>query len=381
VKKDPKHPERRLLTPCAQKILSRDSPAPALGSMLFTDLVHRVLPLWPILSWLAPDWGIPKWFRDRDRAAALETSWEESWRVALPQQPNLLAGSFLNLWTEDKPYPALLLNGTSVLSGRRIIPSNLKFANWDYDDLAPFPDAADFYRMSGMAIRVSTAINNSARFPVIGPAGTFEVKQPDERPDNSRIKRGSEQIVDGGYFENYGAATALDLVIAITRSFPKFRKKFEEKHDTLAPGLRFMVVQISSDPEYPFEGTDVLASGQIGGDFLAPLFALANTRTSRGLYQSSLTKGALNAVNPHEQEDQYVHIFMDTKYGWGVPLGWTLSERTRKSLEPGEEQEMRFRRILKPILTLSGAPANGSTETSLDDHDNETEALNTAEGY
>jgi hypothetical protein len=62
----------------------------------------------------------------------LEESWEESWRMifapgmADEQPDNLFAGSFLDLWNPDKPFPALLLNGTSVLSGRRIITSNLE---------------------------------------------------------------------------------------------------------------------------------------------------------------------------------------------------------------------------------------------------------------
>lgn len=75
--RDPQDPKRRLLAPCARAVLGRDSLAPALGSMLFTDLVHRAVPLPAASEWLGVS-SVSGWLRDRDRAAALEEAWEES---------------------------------------------------------------------------------------------------------------------------------------------------------------------------------------------------------------------------------------------------------------------------------------------------------------
>ncbi len=50
----------------------------------------------------------------------------------------------------------------------------------------------------------STAALNSARFPFISPAGTIR--------DTEEI---ADRIVDGGYFENYGALSAKELALAV----------------------------------------------------------------------------------------------------------------------------------------------------------------------
>ncbi|MDT7953794.1 MAG: hypothetical protein RQ966_20020 [Acetobacteraceae bacterium] len=52
-------------------------------------------------------------------------------------------------------------------------------------------------------IPAATAVTNSARFPLISPAGRFQTKT------------GSRQVVDGGYFDNYGVRTTSDLVYAV----------------------------------------------------------------------------------------------------------------------------------------------------------------------
>jgi hypothetical protein len=62
-------------------------------------------------------------------------------------------------------------------------------------------------------IRLSTAAHNSARFPIISPAGEIR----------NRKHQIVDRIVDGGYFENYGALGAIELaqaIRAIGRSSP-----------------------------------------------------------------------------------------------------------------------------------------------------------------
>jgi hypothetical protein len=93
------------------------------------------------------------------------------------------------LWAKPRSVPNLFLNGTSVETGKRIIASNLRINN-DFTDSTDASDALDG------VLRVSTAVHMSARFTYVSPAGGL---------------RSGDHVVDGGYFENSGAATADDI--------------------------------------------------------------------------------------------------------------------------------------------------------------------------
>ncbi|NIK46010.1 hypothetical protein [Variibacter gotjawalensis] len=131
--------------------------------------------------------------------------------------------------------PLLFINGTSVAAGRRIIVSDIRVGDKFFNPKKPeqlvplFPLAHDLNEIRAWAppvtsmskggiaqkqddprdttrdIRLSTAATMSARFPLISPHG------------NLRDRTGDvvDRIVDGGYFENDGLATAADLVQAL----------------------------------------------------------------------------------------------------------------------------------------------------------------------
>lgn len=123
--------------------------------------------------------------------------------------------------------PLLFVNGTSVATGRRIIASDVRvgcvidkdkidkkrrFLDFSYDyreirepafrlahDGCDDPIGAE---PSGIDMRLSTAALMSARFPLISTQGVL-------RDTDGKIV---DSIVDGGYFENDGLATAADIV-------------------------------------------------------------------------------------------------------------------------------------------------------------------------
>src|SRR4029077_1462533 len=111
---------------CAgQSVLAQDFLAPATAAALFPHLVPHTIAL-----------GFP------DRAKALEQSWDRSWvRAGFKDDPWGTRG-FRSLWDGKNHLPALLLNGTHVQTGRRVLTSNL--------DVAARPDAFlntyDFYQ-------------------------------------------------------------------------------------------------------------------------------------------------------------------------------------------------------------------------------------------
>ncbi len=166
---------------CATAFFSQDFLAPDFARMFIVDLMQNMLS-----GNLLPD-----------RAAGIEQSWEEGWK-ALYKGGASLDGPIDQVRKaakEDQWLPVLLLNGTSVRSGKRIITS-------DAETDGVFPDTPDFFALAPYSVRLSTAAHNSARFPFISPAGTV-IGEGDKPVD---------RIVDGGYFEGLGAQTIVDLI-------------------------------------------------------------------------------------------------------------------------------------------------------------------------
>jgi hypothetical protein len=120
---------------------------------------------------------------------------------------------------------------TSVEFGNRIIQSSLIIDEnfLDTEDAAEklfsneeHPTPRDLLK----DVRLSTAAHMSARFTYVSPAGRY-------RTDGSHV-------VDGGYFENSGATTALDILRQVNEIIQSDQKKF---HD-IAP----QIIRISNNP-------------------------------------------------------------------------------------------------------------------------------------
>ncbi len=246
-----------------------------------------------------------------DRAALLERAFEQHYEavvgagasgsgtteVGLRRRFGYLPLAYAKTADDTSWLPLLLLNVTSVQTGRRIVVSDLASTFPDrarqpkglytqaYDlfelmsspcktpdiqggDCAPGDAPGTFrYDLDAPDIRLSTAAIGSARFPVISPAGTVGVTGEASFGD---------RLVDGGYFENSGDTTALDIANAL-----------------LEYGLQPIILSISNDPEREVEDVSVPQRqvvtpfvGPSGNDFparllgifSAPFQALLNTR-------------------------------------------------------------------------------------------------------
>lgn len=199
-----------------------------------------------------------------DRAGVLETTWENTFDhiYGQPGQRSLLAEPFSQFVPSDKRWlPILLFNATSVETGRRVIVSPLS-AEEIINDKHLFTEAYDLYelfcaeRQAGdlqnldrissylprkfspvaniecrngkpetIDVRLSTAANLGARFPLVSPHANIR----------DRTGNVTDSLVDGGYFDNSGAVTALELATALKR---------------LDRNLDPFVIQISSEPEW-----------------------------------------------------------------------------------------------------------------------------------
>lgn len=264
---------------CLQAIMAEDFLSETIVGLSFRDnlnFLNRFFP-WP------------------DRAAVLEKSWIvafEKWIKKAPDDKNFfgLDQPFTQYRPEEGKWrPLLVLNGTSVTTGRRIITTNVA-PFWPasaqgaaVDAKAParnerlFMDAYDLYEVfaghkacenakcefvddSLKDIQLATAATNSARFPIISPPGTLR--------GQSGAGKGIvvDRIVDGGYFENDGITTTIDLVRAL-----------------LQVGLRPAVIHIANDP-LPYiredkSRSDAGSLDQVGWRFNGPTIPVTEDRS------------------------------------------------------------------------------------------------------
>lgn len=142
--------------------------------------------------------------------------------------------------------PLLLLNATSVDSGRQIIASDLYIGAESPDPAhchEPFPHSYSVFEVLASGgprdtpgprdgclapglkdaedLRLSTAVVMSARFPIVSPKGNLRNR------DGVVI----EQVVDGGFFDNTGLESLMPLVPMLQ-----------------ARGLRPLVIHIANKP-------------------------------------------------------------------------------------------------------------------------------------
>jgi hypothetical protein len=262
---------------CTQRALGADFLGPTLGSLLYPDLMQRFVPV-PLFQ---------------DRAAALEQAWETRWRQTAGD--DRLAQPFLDLWPAGHPWPALLLNGTSVLTGERLITSNLQLAGADRDLSI---DAIDLLRETGAEVRASTAVDSSARFPLFGPVGVV------------RARGGGAVaglVVDGGYFEDFGATTLLETLDVLA----------EVARRDKAP-VRFIVIQIIGAAAAPKE---TLSGSLLPRGLWGPLDTLLHTREARGAAATEALARQTAALG-----GVYAPLRLGfSPTGQTAPLSWSLS--------------------------------------------------------
>jgi hypothetical protein len=289
----------------AHDILRQDFLSPTLAAMFFPDLIQRFLPF-----------RIPP----ADRGAVLEKAWEYGWERTISGQdkeverPNRLAEPLRKVWQDwrgEVPLPALFLNGTRVESGKRIITSNVAINPGSRIDFADAEDAEVQLRNdSSHDMPLSTAAHMSARFTYVSPAGLL--------PDGGHV-------VDGGYFENSGAATALEVLYEVEAAI-----KSEGLDNLVVP----VVIEIRNGPTK--EKPDITSPAatpapseqrEFLSEALAPVSTLLNTRDARGTFSQAAIRS--------EQESVESTLPLGWKENWfliglhespvPLPLGWMLS--------------------------------------------------------
>lgn len=294
-----KTPNQSKWRDCLQVLAGEDFLSPAVLALVTSE---PFLFLEPILGRFWPNGQF------LDRAAILENSWINHYQdnVVAPAQdaPTLpprgdLAQSFSRFGQgvrKDGTWlPLLILNATSEETGKRVLASQIA------NQLGPasqirlerptlFVDAFEASRFlgeltlprpscaiargNGLDLTLASAALNSARFPIVSPAGRFA--------DGCEV---TLRAVDGGYFENDGATTTAEIADAL--------KRF-----ALAP----VVLHIANDP------VDLIADPERDQrppsrqDSLVPLLmtpvnTVLSTRSARGSYALATLAGVVGRDN------------------------------------------------------------------------------------
>jgi hypothetical protein len=165
------------------------------------------------------------YFRGRDEA--LEISWENRWNSTVGSS-SAAAGTFSRpigaLWRNEKAHPLLVLNATTATSGDRAVSADVA------TDWIQLRTECRINLTQEINPRLSASIGASARFPFVSDWGWLRVSHSD-------ACKQLEAVADGGFYDNYGATTLIDLINGLKHIDVNF---FEKVH--------LVVIQITSDP-------------------------------------------------------------------------------------------------------------------------------------
>lgn len=298
----------------ARGILSprHDLLSPLVAGTLFGDFTQRFL---------------PKAFNALDRARALEFGLETA--GAADEKGRLLSQEYMAHWAYGKEIPALVLNATDSASGKRVVFSPFTFrtnAATQVDSLVPFQSLTPTgTRTEPLNLRLSTAAFVSARFPWVSPAASIPAR---EALDPATTKK--TRLVDGGYFDNSGVETAVDLLQALETQIDELNKATDR------PKVAVKLIVLGGG-KYPVRDSFSL------GETMEPIRALLSTRESRASIAINKASRVLRLADQSYQRDiqgsiekvstKSLRLVGLKKQAYELPLGWAMSLRTRDIVE------------------------------------------------
>jgi hypothetical protein len=336
--------------------LHGDALGPILGAWLFYD-VPRALFAWHRLFHKNPA-------RGGDSGEAFERALEGDWQPIANRIPGAsrFDQSFLTLFYRDHaPRPGMPLwigNGTEVTTGNRILtipvtPGPPAAAPGD-PTLAvtprewPFRAAFDLLGLVAADVPISTGINNTARFPFLEPFG--DVYPLDS---NTAYPTTRAEVIDGGYFENEGLQTALELADWL---------RIEGSKVLGGLAVEPIIVEATADADPEVKTGDVVRCGGFRGDprdptasqhmdiqVLAPLLGVYNVR---GGHSAALLRQAreqyCGAGGP-----RFFHFYLPGAGEPQIPLNWLLSNTAaRRIWESTKSSELENARELQCMQSM-----------------------------
>jgi hypothetical protein len=327
-------PDANAVRACVSHYLNGDFLSPVVAYLLFPDLVQRFLPVS---------------IRHFDRARAIESSWEASWRDMHPDgAKETFAEPFKAIvkpTPQGYPAPLLFFNATKVETGERVLVAPVRI------DSNEFPEVRDLFKdaLKGHTLRLSSAVHLSARFTYVSPAA--KICKGDKTDCGVDDMWG--RVVDGGYHENSGALTAHDILRAVRRTLRPDRARGKIVVEprviiiTNDPGSARLCSAFlpdasarpgerpqgkPSDPAKPLRNQPRLWLPEL----MSPLDALLNTRVARGTHaRRTLADVAAGGSRKTMEEDCLSDQAREGTLEFAMPdgespaLGWFLGKASR----------------------------------------------------
>ena len=294
---------------------------------------------------------VPSLFDDRqgrstwqDRGTLIEQAWEEG--IDTFDQP-FLRNRPLVRWGWG-PTGALVVNSTSPTTSCRTLISQVALPGDQTTECGPGNPAAastDLVQCTGQ-LRTVTAALLTARFPYVTPSGVVDCPGPDKiLPSDDDV---ATQVVDGGYAENTGVGTLIDLmprILADVRHHNGCVLAAEPTPTTCAgePAADTLVV-----PQLVYfdngTGSDLVTSPRgVTLEALIPPITILQSKDALYSARAQLerahamlatdqlwdtTSDLQQTVAPAVDQwrgNQVAVVYQATKPGIAAPLGWVLS--------------------------------------------------------
>ena len=267
------------------------------AALLFPESIQRVVPV-----------PIPR----LERGKWLEDSWADSYRDNLDL--NTLNESLTQLYQTPTGYnyelPSLLLNGTLAESGQKIITSNLRL------DPRYFKDVVSTLDVLGADVPLKTAASLCSRFPVVTNGGLI---QKDSVDRSGRKRRYGGHVVDGGYFDNSGVETCIQL---LNNLVPAIRRLGSDtaKRVTVIPYIIF--IQNSNTVGRLPQKRSLLQAVRV------PLLGFFNAWDNGSVTRDNM----FNSFMDRFADPKINYLTLRLAYNDNYPLGWFLSDSAARSL-------------------------------------------------
>lgn len=309
-----KNPGNTNINSLSKDVLSEDHLSPLVAKLLYPDMLQKVIPF-PVQSF--------------DRAHGLEKSWEKAWERSLSNESyNEMKAAYGSVW--EKPglrykIPLLLLNTTSVEQGIRGVLSPVSLAEINNQKI---PSIVDLGKLLHGRIRLRTAAGIGARFPYVTPAAIIPISEDK-----------AFHVVDGGYFENLGGATLLDVHSVISNTYESTASK-----ENLPANLKFYVITITN--YFSVDNVENIEPLETLHDLQTPISSMLNAwdaRTPFSLVSLQNAKGIQGVV----QFDLLRKDSLNTG-NISVPLGWQISGVSVREME----RQLRSKRVKEAIMQV-----------------------------
>lgn len=267
-----------------QDLTSKDYLTPLIVGFMFPDMLQRFFPIV---------------IKSSDRARFLEDAFSKEYNYMTNK--NNLDSAFLNVnATSNLASPMMFFNSTEVETGRKALISNVKLSDKYFYDVV---DVIDSLKAD---MPMKTAATNSARFPIVTPAGL--ILQNDTT---------SSSLVDGGYFENTGLHTTFQLLRLLQNNLV----------DSLRRRIQPRIIFLRN-------GDNSLNQPSIGRAYeWSPIFAFFNAWGRKSIpIEYDFNKITPEIFYGNFKAEQFTIPLNRDGKNKTIPLGWTLSMDSRAKI-------------------------------------------------